>query len=373
MSALLPVIFEMEGRKSLSKDEFLKASIYYILPIVLIALFFFIFKVYVSKLYQVGDGTYGLSPISLKSFMQATYYFFVLVCEVPLLLIDTLPLLFRWQVLIIAVLMIGFFILLRKSAGANQRTKLKVSEKPRERLFVGLVVISLISCATIFLLSGYPAETFGHYNKMMVPSLILLSIFLAWGVKKVLTSVWMVLALLLFILWPSSMVIQLDNFVESWRTRKEVLSDCVLQLNKTDLGENPYLIACVPFFTQDNYNNEHVFWLSWDFKSGLEMFGARPVSAFPISWRSLGDDDRVVIGDKYINYRFSKFPVNGNIWYYEFDQDKNRSRLERIIDKQNLEAQFQRIREYRINYHPIILRERIRMGLKKKVMKAGFL
>ena len=62
---------------------------------------------------------------------------------------------------------------------------------------------------------------------------------------------------------------------------------------------------------------------------------------------------------------FSLFPNNSNFWYYEYLEDNNTSKFYRLGDKQSLLNKFEEIKEKKINYHPIILREKIRLSLKK--------
>ena len=78
------------------------------------------------------------------------------------------------------------------------------------------------------------------------------------------------------------MSIQLSNFEDSWDLRVNIFNDCVNKLNTAEIGENPFLIACVPFFTNNNYNNEAIFfpmdpWIG-DFMSGVSLYGGINIS-----------------------------------------------------------------------------------------------
>ena len=166
----------------------------------------------------------------------------------------------------------------------------------------------------------------------------------------------------------SSYSIKKRGYVESWRIRKEVFTDCVSKLEETSLGNKPHLIANVPFFTQRNYNNEHVFWLNWDFDKGLNLFGSEKLSsAFPFCWQTLINPDYYPHHN--INHHLGELPEDANLWYYEYDLDSSISALLKVDDRSHLEEEFQRIVKNKVNYHPIILRQRIRMKLKEWVMR----
>ena len=230
-----------------------------------------------------------------------------------------------------------------------------------------------MGCSTIFLLSGYPAVTFGHYNKMMIPTHFLGAILLSWFINKMLIRRHVILTILFSVLWTSSMIIQIDKFIDSWQIRKSVLSDCVVQLNNRDLGNEPYLIASVPFFTQNNYNNEHVFWLSWDFYYGLKFFGSDKLSsAFPFCWQTLVNPG--YFSKHNINLHISRLTTfnNLNLWYYEYYfENGNSSKLIKIENPVDLENEFKRVLDNKVNYHPIIFRQKIRFKLIK-VLKSFF-
>jgi hypothetical protein len=202
---------------------------------------------------------------------------------------------------------------------------------------------------------------------MMMPTHFLGAILLSWYFRKMLNNKWIISAIFFSTLWCASMIIQIDKFIDSWEIRKTVLSDCTEKLNNVELGKEPYLIASVPYFIKNNYNNEHVFWLSWDFSSGLKLFGSEKLSsAFPFCWQTLINPDYYV--NHNINHHITKLPENVNLWYYEFDLEKSISTLRRIDNCADLEREFQRIVTNKVNYHPIIFRQRIRMKLKEWII-----
>jgi len=282
LSSFLPILCSVDAERSLSKPNIYPLIRKFVLPVVLISIFFYFFKVYFVKSYQIGVSTYGFETINVKSFMQALYFFFSISVGLFLQLIETIPNLLEWRIFILFILITLFFIQLMYSVRYNlKKNKIQKNEK-KVKYFIFLSIITLFSCTSVFILSSYPAQTFGHYNKMMTPSIVPLCLLFSIYVGTLLRRKWLPFVIGFSVIWQASMLFQIDNFVESWRIRKEVFTDCVSKLEETSLGNKPHLIANVPFFTQQNYNNEHVFWLNWDFDKGLNLFGSEKLSsAFP--------------------------------------------------------------------------------------------
>ena len=54
-----------------------------------------------------------------------------------------------------------------------------------------------------------------------------------------------------------------------------------------------------------------------------------------------------------------------NFWYYEYEEGSEKGILNQLDDKISLLEKFEEIKVNIINYHPIILREKIRLAFKK--------
>ena len=363
VTALLPMVYVVQEQWSGSIWGLFIRARRFVSPLILLSLGFLIFKVYLTKSYQLGEGSYGLSPISAKSLLQSGYYFFALLVEVPIMMIMVVPHLLQLGIILTSILIVLFFICLRKMKDVSVLAESGKHHGNKERYFLWIILISLISCFSIFILSGYPAVTFGNYNKMMLPSYLLVSILLASVMSKLIRTNWFVAVTGVSILWASSMIVQLNNFCDSWEIREKVLYDCAKKMNETNMGSEPYVLACVPFFTENNYNNEHAFWLSWDFSAGLKLYGLeKTLSAFPFCWQTLINPD--YYSRHNINHHLDQLPEDANLWYYEFDLEKSQSSVRKMEDRTDLIEEFQRITNNKVNRHSIILREKIRMKLK---------
>ncbi|SVC65994.1 uncharacterized protein METZ01_LOCUS318848, partial [marine metagenome] len=117
------------------------------------------------------------------SIFQGFYFIIAIIIEIPILFISTLNFIFRWETIIIIIFISLYFNLLRKLPN-NLKIKFYNRTSFNHRMFQ-LFFISLISCMSIFILSGYPAVTFGHYNKMMLPSFVLISIIISMIINNI--------------------------------------------------------------------------------------------------------------------------------------------------------------------------------------------
>lgn len=371
VTALLPIIYKNKLDDNLQDDSnIMTLSVKFVTPVTIIAALFFIYKTYGIKILSGNplSYAYGLAPIGLKSILQACYFYVTLLVEIPLLLIEVLPRLFEWQILLAVVVIVIFFIVLKKYSKEHE---IVVHVNPsHDKYFIMLVLGSLIACSSIFFLSSYPSVTFGFYNRMLHSSLVLICILLGWAFSKTLHSRLIIITIIITILWTASMIVQLNNFINSWEIRKKVYQDIVVKLNNTDLGEDPFVIANVPYYTKNNYNNEEVFFLTWDFSAGLRMFGLnKDVESFPVCWRSVVDNTynpahniNTFIAESTSRLR------KANIWYYEYWDKPESSKLEKINGMPGLFKKFHEIEKNKINYHPIIIREKIRLYLKNRVL-----
>jgi hypothetical protein len=171
------------------------------------------------------------------------------------------------------------------------------------------------------------------------------------------------MSIVISFLWISSMNVQISNFVASWEIRHKVYKDWSSRMKNTNLGSKPYVLACVPFFTINNYNNEEVF-LAHFYKAGLSMYGIDEVDGEVISWRSVSRNDNYMT---VLNFP-ETFIKPENLWYYEYDGTNSESKLEKINTQLQLDSKLKQITVNNINYHPIIFREKILMKFRALAM-----
>ena len=159
------------------------------------------------------------------------------------------------------------------------------------------------------------------------------------------------------------MIVQLENFIKSWEIRETITGDLSVKLNSYALGEKPILVANIPYFLKNNYNNEEVTFSTWAFDAHLKLAGVPEMTAWPISYRIV-TDPLFYPAHNIIN-NLTSISDYENIWYYEYEEGSEKSMFKQLGDKKAMFDKFEEIKEKKINYHPIILREKIRLAFKK--------
>ncbi|MFM7683003.1 MAG: hypothetical protein ACKO7P_09685, partial [Bacteroidota bacterium] len=231
-----------------------------ILTIGISFLLILLLKFIIGPIFQIGPKIYGFS-ISLHSLFQWCYYFFAILVEIPLLLLEVIPFFFSEPILLSSIAIIPLFYLTKKEIQLTKNKKLILS-----------TTITIFACSSIFLLSDYPAVTYGLYNKMLLPSHLFISLLLAVFCARILMTKYYFIAYLIGVLWFGSMEMQIINSVRSWNSRSKEYKRILPKLNKLKSKQN-YIFVDVPFFLKSNYNNEPVFSLNDDFQGGLILNG----------------------------------------------------------------------------------------------------
>ena len=85
------------------------------------------------------------------------------------------------------------------------------------------------------------------------------------------------------------MFIQLDNLIKSWEIKNKIIGDISQKIEKIKINDNFILIANVPFFLKDNYNNEIVFFTTWNISAHLNLLSNIKLNIWPVSHRILTD------------------------------------------------------------------------------------
>ncbi|MCI5054598.1 MAG: hypothetical protein MRY83_00750 [Flavobacteriales bacterium] len=267
-----------------------KKSIAFFTPL----LIYGIFRFGLTPLYQDFEGTYAFN-LNLNSPLKYLEFIYTIIISVPTLLIRSISRIELQHLLLIPIL--GIFFL--------QKIEYKYS-----RVFLKASLIGLLISGLIFVVSGYPAQTYGHYNKMLLPVFILIIITLS----HIPISKWRGTLAILTILWIISFKTQLDHFVKATEIRKTVISDLQKRLDLMELNDEIILVMA-PYFLKDNYNNEHVFWLKWDFEYSLE--NVKNLS-FPFSRRSLSNPEYIPYHN--VNQLLNQKNNTSEALFFEYDQ-----------------------------------------------------
>ena len=355
LNIFLPIINEIDKKnEKLNKEKIYQFILTYFLPNFFICIIYFLYKIY----FTTGENVYGLS-VSIKSLLQALYYYFVIFFETPILLFESIKFIINLKAILILILISIFYFLL--SLDSTNKNNKNNKNKKKKKYFLIIILCSLFISSVIFFLSSYPATTFGYYNRMMLPSFVLYAILVSTLFGYLNSSrVKIVFFIMLSFLWIYSTVIQLDNFVYSWQKRDLIAKDISSRLKVNSISKNTVLIANVPFFLNNNFNNEPVFLTTWDFAAHIQYHSQIRIDSWPINHRILNDKNFYPTQNILNHQQKLK---NKNFIYYEYNDKNQKINYEIISNFADLNNKLLILKEKNINQTDIIFRERIRIYL----------
>ena len=125
--------------------------------------------------------------------------------------------------------------------------------------------------------------------------------------------------------------IQLDNFTKSWNIRTKIVNDITLKIKNIKFDNSSLLIANVPYFLNKNYNNESVFFTTWNLNDHLKLAEPLTIKSWPICYRILSD--RSFYPNHNIINKIDKISSDINVFYYEYEEDNESSKFEYLGNK----------------------------------------
>jgi len=361
LSALLPICYKLKEIGKVKRKFLIKLFIIYVLPLIIILIIFLLFKIYFVKFYANINNIYGLTNINIKSFLQSFYFIIVILVEVPILLIESLKYLSKIKLVILAPILLTFFYLIIKSRKKDNYKPIFINNVDLNKILIIIFLISLLSSSLIFFISFYPSTTFGHYNKMMLPSFISLSLLISILINNYINKKFFILPFIFTFLWISSMNIQLDNFVKSWEIRNLIAKDISSNIDKAKIKDNFIIVANVPYFLIDNYNNELVTFTIWNFEAHINLLNNSSYRVYPISDRIINDKN--FYPNHNILNKLNEILISEDIYYYQIQENLKKGKLKYLGNKNDLINKIKEIKSKKINSHPIILRENLRLRM----------
>lgn len=357
LNLLIPIInfYKSDVEKKYNLKSIFKEH-KFIQIILLVILLFLIFKFLSVRIFFKNESVYGFAFNGLDSFLQSAYFFIMIIVELPILLFKTLFYISEIKYALIFFMLLIFYLYLSKTQINYVPIKL------HKNYFFYAFILSLISCLIIYFLSFYPATSYGYYNRMTLPSFILLTILTSVIFQKMIASKKLVnifFVIVISFLWLSSLNIQIDNFVKSWNIRKDILNKVSEQTKKVENFTDKILILNAPYYLSNNYNNEPVFFTTWNLRSHFYLLNKKKVLAWPISHRIISDKNYYPSHN--IN-NFYQVIKNKKFLYLEISEG-NELKVYNFSDYEELKVYLEKLKKRKINNHDLIFREKIRNKL----------
>jgi len=340
---LIPLIFKIDKKKFVIN----------FIIILSFALFYLFFKIYfLPSLFNTE--VYGYSEINITTFLQSIYFFYAILVENIILLLASL----KYSFNIFSIILFLLILLIFKN--------FKQKQKLKNNLIFIIFFLSLASCFLIFLISGYPAVTYGHYNKTLVPAFLCFSFlityfFLYFRINKYFIILFIFLA-------SNSTYIQIKNNAEATKIRNNLIEKLIFNIKKYNIETDDIILVNSPLFVEDNYNNEEIVFTTWDIKFRIVDKTKKNINFWLISDRLITDPSYYPVAN-FMNSKYFRNDTNNEkrLFYLEFNEKT--SKFENFENKKEVFNKINYLKEKSINFDKFILREKIRLKLKKIVTK----
>ena len=331
----------------------IKDIIYNFLFISIFVLTFFIYKIYLIP-YFLDIPIYGVSELSLVSFLQGVYFFYTISVENLILLLESLKFSYNIVSLSIFILLIFLF------------RNYKIQNSFKNNLILNIFILSLVSNIIVFFISGYPAITYGHYAKMLVPAFfsitfILTYIFIYYKVKR-----WFLIIFTFLII--NSTYIQIDNYVEATKIKKNLIEKLIINIKKNEFQKNDIILVNSPLFVENNYNNEEIVFTTWDLKFIILNKTKINTNFWLISDRLINNSSYYPVAN-FMNSNYLRKESSKQIRLFYFEYSDKFNDFEIFDNKADILKKIKYLKDNKVNPDRYILREKIRQRLKKIIFK----
>jgi hypothetical protein len=377
ITAMLPLI-PVAARYSWKDRNLWREAVRTFTPIVLIIVCLSLFQKFIVPLYGLSLSRLSARPLidMARSFGR---WLFSVCIDAPIMMVSSLThygsnlfLRLDWWLLVLAV--IAFVVLLRQALPHVVRSDKSQKE---QRLFLAMIVMTLLSCSALSVFSGFNMRVEGIENRFLGSTWILLTILLAVVFAKM-TNTWrVILPAFVVVVSYFSFMIQSQNYLVNRRLQEATIKDCLAKLQMASVQPGAFIIGNVPIYANHNFNNEVVFAYRHDFGGQLKMrlnsktiidegqvvnINREAPKNDTTRFFAAVDGDTVLVGNL---TGVMKRPINEKTWWYEYDQTTGKSELVHITrGASQLDSILAAARLGSVNIAPLPVTERVRNGIK---------
>jgi hypothetical protein len=295
------------------KDNF-KFRIYLfkvILPFIFIFCFYFFYLLLVKFIFQ--SHLYGIATFNIYSIYQGSFYYFVILFEFPIMLFESLRFIDLYDLTVISILVILYFYFSRK----DKKIHKYFDNKYEKKLFI-ILFFALLANSLIFYISSYPAATYGYYNRMLISTFVSLILVLSFLLNF--RNFFLLKVFVITLILGSSKVI-VTQLKEIELLKNFEINILIKAFNDyPHKNKNILLLAKLPLYLENNFNNLEIFWLKWNLNVILRNNNLFVYESIPLSNEILNIDNYQPGHNIFV---LSKYLDKDNIdLYLYFDKEK---------------------------------------------------
>jgi hypothetical protein len=215
----------------------------------------------------------------------------------------------------------------------------KVSESSGVKSrFVFICALCFFASPSIFILSGSSAEI-GGYQARALSSTWLCFILLITSIINLAPrrAFALILTLVFSCFIYFAFAIQRDNYIRSWVLQKEILADALSKIETQKVSSKATVIANIPRYLLNNFNNEVVFSQPWDFGAALSLYtNQKIVGGAVLDTRGSDFSKALQLSNGVLSIdSWWKTDVS-NLWFYDYNLATKFSSLRKISDLDDL-------------------------------------
>lgn len=201
-------------------------------------------------------------------------------------------------------------------------------------IFLYASVLTLLAASLILILSSSASDIGGYQSRALSPTWIGLAFVIA-AFYSYLPRPWirkiLIVPLMAFICFSSnSFSISRDNYIDSWKTQRAIIADFIKKMQFEGVLKDAYILGNVPNYTKNNFNNELIFSVEWDFGAAIRIASNnRILHASVMDTRGGLFHNIRIINDKIFINDSDAFNTN-NLWLYDYNYKTKDSSLLRI-------------------------------------------
>jgi hypothetical protein len=216
---------------------------------------------------------------------------------------------------------------------------LKKINMANKNTFLFASVLTLLSSSLILILSSSGSDIGGYQSRALSPTWIGLAFVIAAlysFLPRILIRKILIFPLIALIcLSSNSFSISRDNYIESWKIQKAIIADFIKKMTIEGVPKDAYILGNLPNYPKNNFNNELIFSVEWDFGSAIRIASNNKIlHASVIDTRGeLFHNIRIIKDQVFINDS-DAFNTN-HLWLYDYNPQANSSSL---INIKNISA-----------------------------------
>jgi hypothetical protein len=324
--------FVMDSR--ILKNHPIQFAVRFILPVITVLALVLIWqKILAPMAFGIVHSRLSFDPNNIGFFFLS--WFDVFYTLIPELLVASTKRVNTYGYLVAMILSASLVAAWLKQAHFLENITATQGEKGR---FTFICILCFIASSSIFILAGASAEIGGYQARALSSTwlcfILLIACFINLISRRIIT---LILTLVFSFFIYFAFAIQRDNYVLSWVLQKEILNDALSKIDAQNIPPEATVIANIPRYLPNNFNNELVFSQPWDFGAALSLYtNKKIVGGAVLDTRGSDFSKPLQLSNAILSIDSWWKTDISNLWFYDYNPVNKLSSLRKISDVDSL-------------------------------------